>query len=298
MEVEFLSNMRYQLMVTVEEWQQWLTKINLFVRYQQKQQQSCYRSRRPISLPSPPIMSDYVLYNMAPTAYRYQTTILNPMQTEPRGRKRSIGDAYIQDVQGMLPPHKKILSQPTTPKRGTNMMLRPRVNDLELVRDLSPSRRQSLHASYLRTMPNMANKMQPLPFFQPSQTQSLHSGQSSSVSPNHLQVSTQPSVGSSPTNSSVSQYSCHSRGPSHGYSPTSLAMQQRNSPYAPVQPVQRLVGRYQPIFSSAQMQSNAEEYLWYSRLAAGSVQPIYNGHVPTSAQDVPYIYHVDRKQQN
>lgn len=294
MEVEFLSNMRYQLMVTVEEWQQWLNKINLFVRYQQKQQNMCYPASLPIGLPSPPIMSEYAPFNPALAGYRYQSTVLNPLQGEPRGRKRSIGDAHIQDAHGMLPPYKRLISQPSTPQRGTNMMLRPRprMNDLELAPELSPSRRQTLQASFLRTMP--AGKMQLHPSYPSSQPQSLHSGQSNSVSPTHLQVSTHPSAGSSPTTSSISQYSCHSRGPSLGYSPTSLAMQQRNSPYAPVQPVQRLVGRYQPIFNSSQMHSDSKEYLWYSQLSAGNARPVYNGHVPLSLQDVPYEYRADR----
>lgn len=287
MEVEFLSNMRYQLMVTVEEWNQWLQKINMFVRYQQKQQTMTFASinNLPIGLPSPTSPYEYAPFPLSNNGYRYQATLLNPMQMEGRGRKRSLGDAHI-DLHCMLPPHKKIISQPSTPQRGSSMMLRPRPEQTSY-RDISPLRKQNMQTHVMRALPSITNKsLTPaIPATRPAPSQR---STYSSLSPSHLQVGNVPSTGTSPTTSSISHFSSHSHGPALGYSPTSLALQHRDSPYAPVQPVQRLVGRYQPIFNPAQVAPTAQQSLWYSQLAAGSNQPVYSGQLPLSLHGSPY----------
>lgn len=294
MEVEFLSNMRYQLMVTLEEWQQWLQKINLFVRYQQKQQTLNMHKAiaMPMGMVSPPLIYDYgspmrpfnSSNTYSPARLPSQPSIVLPPST--RSRKRSIGDIQT-DIFNMLPPHKKMISQPVTSLRPNG--LTQKNMDQYAQYDVSPSKRQQLQASMSRTLPPLG-KFIPNTNLTPSYPLSYsgYSTHSSSLSPTHLQVSTHHSSRGSPTTSSLSPYSSHSHAPVLGCSPTSLAMQHRNSPYAPVQPVQRLVGKYQPIFHSLQMNPRSKQSLWYSQLAAGSQQPIYNGQVPLSAHGSPY----------
>ena len=249
MEVEFLSNVRYQLMVTMDEWKQWLQKINMFVTYQQRQAIS--RMPTATHLPSPPVSLDYS----------------NGMRPESRGRKRSIGD-YTTELHNMLPPHKRMSSQPTTPRKN-GLTLRSRAGEF-YSHDTSPVRRNIQPVP--RVVPSQRNFK--LPPTLSTSTSGPHSH--CSLSPSHLQVAALPSVTTSPTNSSISHFSNHSHGAGYGYSPTSLALQHRTSPYAPVQPVQRLVHRYQPEFPS-----KMEQQLWYSQLAAGNAH-LYRGKVQRS----------------
>lgn len=232
MEVEFLSNVRYQLMVTLDEWSQWLQKINMFVMYQQKQIAS--RCTAHLSLPSPPMLYDAFI-PMAPiNGYRYTTNYMHPVQQESRGRKRSLGDP-VADYHNMLPPYKRMLSQPSTPRKN-GQLLRPRAGEMS---ERSPVRRR------VRAIP--------------SQCAQSHC----SLSPSLLQIGTFQSTTSSP-DSSLSQISAHSHGAGYGYSPTSLALQHRASPYAPVQPVHRLIGNYKP-----QTTLQRKQQLWYQQVAAG-----------------------------
>ncbi|CCG81117.2 Putative uncharacterized protein [Taphrina deformans PYCC 5710] len=284
MEVEFLSNMRYQLMVTVEEWQGWLYKINLFVRYQQKQQVMCQITPMPRGLPSPPVLYDHGSYiPIHGVGYSTPQLELPPLS---RGRKRSLGDAHFPDTYNMLPPHKKMLSQPTTPHSNDDALSRFRYAGLNNRHDTSPTRHQQLQASLLRTLPppGKYHGTGSLNFMLPHYQGTIHN---SAISPSHLQAG-QGTNGSSPTTSSISHFSSHSHGPALGYSPTSLALQHRNSPYAPVQPVQRLVGKYQPIFNPLQVNPQTKQSLWYNQVSAGVQQPVYHGKVPLSAQASPY----------
>lgn len=271
-------------MVTTEEWQQWLIKINLFVRYQQKQQAMSLAHVSPRGLPSPPSLYDY-----APSVgyvnhnQRQYTSQQNLYQPDPRGRKRSLGDAQFSDIHSMLPPYKRIQSQPSTPQRSTPVRL-----DQRTTHDVSPSKRAAPPTSVGRHAPVM-HKFSAFPLNLPvPAAQSQHSGQSSNLSPSYLHAGAMASSGSSPTTSSISQYSNHSHGQALGYSPASLALQHRNSPYAPVQPVQRLVGKYQPIFNPSHLNSLGKQSLWYSQLAAGPQQPVYNAKVPLSAHGSPH----------
>lgn len=296
MEVEFLSNMRYQLMVSVEEWHQWLTKINMFLTYQQEQRRSLTFPMQ-IGLPSPPCMSDkqHFAASMATWPGHFQMT---PPVREFRGRKRSLGDEYFPDMYSMLPPHKKIVSsQPSTPNRSTNMLLRSTRSEQPPTIELSPSRHQR-QAATVRGMPPITSYSKlSMPAInltharQAISVHSNHSAHSNSLSPSYLQVSTQPSLVSSPTTSPISQYSSHSHGAVLNHrSPSSKAMQNRNSPYAPVRPVHRLVGRYQPVLRSSQHDSVCKESLRYSQLTAGGNQSLYNGRVPLSSQNSPYYF--------
>jgi len=53
MEVEFLSNMRYSLLVSAEEWEQWLDKLTKFWSYLELAQQTRSPTRSPLLIPSP-----------------------------------------------------------------------------------------------------------------------------------------------------------------------------------------------------------------------------------------------------
>ncbi|KXX81390.1 Meiotically up-regulated gene 80 protein [Madurella mycetomatis] len=53
MEVEFLSNMRYSLLVTEAEWDQWLDKLKGFWRYLELAQRAVSSSPSPLLIPSP-----------------------------------------------------------------------------------------------------------------------------------------------------------------------------------------------------------------------------------------------------
>jgi hypothetical protein len=53
MEVEFLSNMRYSLLVTEAEWEQWLDKLAGFWRYLELARQAVSSSPSPLLIPSP-----------------------------------------------------------------------------------------------------------------------------------------------------------------------------------------------------------------------------------------------------
>lgn len=301
MEVEFLSNMRYQLMVHADEWLQWLHKINLFLRYQQQQRRALIRPV-PMGLPSPPSSYDYQPFTPPHAAYRHQipaSAQVSAPVLESRSRKRSLGDEYFPDMHSMLPPNKKLgSSQPSTPQRGTSMMLRSTRSEQPSTNELSPSKRHNGQGPFPRNIPLFSHYQHKLPMppinlaypQQPLSAHSAYSAHSSNLSPSYLQVGTLTSTVSSPTTSPTSQYSSHSHGAPSGQSPTSLAMRNRNSPYAPVQPVQRLVGKYQPIFNPSQLSAPQPQSLWYSQLAAGESQPIYRGRVPLSAQSSPYHY--------
>jgi hypothetical protein len=53
MEVEFLSNMRYSLLVSAEEWEQWLDKLTQFWSYLELAQQTVSPTPSPLLMPSP-----------------------------------------------------------------------------------------------------------------------------------------------------------------------------------------------------------------------------------------------------
>jgi hypothetical protein len=53
MEVEFLSNMRYSLLVSAEEWEQWLDKLTKFWSYLELAQQTRSPTPSPLLVPSP-----------------------------------------------------------------------------------------------------------------------------------------------------------------------------------------------------------------------------------------------------
>lgn len=53
MEVEFLSNMRYSLLVSKEQWEDWLTKLGYFWEYCERAQQEGPASPSPLAVPSP-----------------------------------------------------------------------------------------------------------------------------------------------------------------------------------------------------------------------------------------------------
>ena len=53
MEVEFLSNMRYSLLVSAEEWEQWLDKLTTFWSYLELAQQTVSPAPSPLLIPSP-----------------------------------------------------------------------------------------------------------------------------------------------------------------------------------------------------------------------------------------------------
>ncbi len=53
MEVEFLSNMRYSLLVSSEEWEQWLDKLTAFWSYLELAQRPASPSPSPLLIPSP-----------------------------------------------------------------------------------------------------------------------------------------------------------------------------------------------------------------------------------------------------
>lgn len=53
MEVEFLSNMRYSLLVSAAEWEQWLDKLTVFWSYLELAQQTVSPSPSPLLIPSP-----------------------------------------------------------------------------------------------------------------------------------------------------------------------------------------------------------------------------------------------------
>jgi hypothetical protein len=53
MEVEFLSNMRYSLLVSAEEWEQWLDKLTKFWSYLELAQQALSPTPSPLLIPSP-----------------------------------------------------------------------------------------------------------------------------------------------------------------------------------------------------------------------------------------------------
>ncbi|KAH6627349.1 cyclin-domain-containing protein [Chaetomium tenue] len=53
MEVEFLSNMRYSLLVSAEEWEQWLDKLTQFWSYLERAQQTVSPTPSPLLIPSP-----------------------------------------------------------------------------------------------------------------------------------------------------------------------------------------------------------------------------------------------------
>jgi len=53
MEVEFLSNMRYSLLVSADEWEQWLDKLTTFWSYLELAQQTVSATPSPLLIPSP-----------------------------------------------------------------------------------------------------------------------------------------------------------------------------------------------------------------------------------------------------
>ncbi|ORY76087.1 hypothetical protein BCR37DRAFT_383752 [Protomyces lactucae-debilis] len=246
MEVEFLSNMRYSLLVTVDAWQEWLVKINAFVQYQQRQQ-SLHTGTGLVGLPSPPMLYEFSQAGLL------HPSLLTPLQTQPGARKRS----FEEDFTVMLPPA-KVISLPTTPRRTFAMTTRSKMQER------SPHRRQ-------QSLMVPVQQQQP-----PQQQQQLLRGVPRALSTSGKQLSLPPlhlagyntgrlspmqysrtgsghaGTTTSPTGSSASRFSLDSAAFHHGptggtghasgtATPTTMAMQHRHSPYGPVYQVQRLV---------------------------------------------------------
>ena len=157
MEIEFLSNMRYQLMVTAEDWRSWLVKINCFRSYARCQQRllESAATATALGLPSPPTFFDVAPAGPISTApppteriiqTRSTTQMLHPNQaaamsripygqaplqpylplgasamTMAPSRKRSLDPISAEQD---LPRHsKRIMSQPTTPQKSSRLSM-------------------------------------------------------------------------------------------------------------------------------------------------------------------------------
>ncbi|BFZ57737.1 hypothetical protein PYCC9005_004790 [Savitreella phatthalungensis] len=111
MEVEFLSNMRYQLNVTAEEWRFWLSKINAFKTYAACQRQLLLVDPTDhaavVGLPSPPHFIDANAMGLEPASASIGGLAGS-------ARKRSFESDISSDHSV-----KRIMSQPTTPRRST-----------------------------------------------------------------------------------------------------------------------------------------------------------------------------------
>jgi hypothetical protein len=125
MEVEFLSNMRYSLLASKEQWEEWQVKLSKFAEYSERASKaasplpspinSSFQARPifpspPTSLQSsPPALSTYPL-NSAPYNYNqtwsnhYQPPTLSPLSSMPavQGKKRGSDEAAVE------PPPKRV----------------------------------------------------------------------------------------------------------------------------------------------------------------------------------------------
>ncbi|KAM7190892.1 hypothetical protein V8F33_009203 [Rhypophila sp. PSN 637] len=109
MEVEFLGNMRYSLLASKEQWEEWLVKLAKFHEYMQRAQRSASPSPLLIPSPTPTIRPmQQSVYNFSPTTTSFGSTasgqswdsashIVSPLALRPEVqpalvRKRSFED--------------------------------------------------------------------------------------------------------------------------------------------------------------------------------------------------------------
>jgi hypothetical protein len=129
MEVEFLSNMRYNLLVTAEEWEQWLKTMANFVQYCQRAGEKPVMS--PIlALPSPTAVIPSPSQNMFSSPLPSPTNLISQMPQTLPPPTRTSSVAY--------PPN------PVLPNPTIRHNLHPASSPLSVECSPTPSRKRSL----------------------------------------------------------------------------------------------------------------------------------------------------------
>ncbi|KAM0253676.1 hypothetical protein ACHAP5_000253 [Fusarium lateritium] len=180
MEVEFLSNMRYNLVATKEQWEDWLDKLACFHEYYDR---AVRLPESPIHIPSPtnkahrsPVASPtgvmqptvnlpptpaVVTTNYSPTSSHsqnwtaYHTNIVSPLATKPNlqfpvSRKRSPeGEIMEHPAKRLAPPQRG-------PGPAMVQAVHPRSNGI-----IEPARLPVPHLSVMTGQPQMQPQLQP-----------------------------------------------------------------------------------------------------------------------------------------
>ena len=171
MEVEFLSNMRYNLLASKHEWEHWLTKLACFREYYERalkqpasplhvssnanSLQSPNTSPKPAMLPMMPDLPPYTpttTKTFSPTSSHsqdwatYQSNAMSPLASKPvlrstTSRKRSPEyDAAAHPAKRQMPPRgAEAPSVDNTSRTSANHDHRPPVPNLSLLTSQTPS---------------------------------------------------------------------------------------------------------------------------------------------------------------
>jgi hypothetical protein len=303
MEVEFLSNMKYALFTSAEEWNQWQNRLGRFASFFDR-----WSRPMPPTLPSPPTSnhaSPPYYASVTQSFPNYPSTLAHthlPDLAAPQSRKRSL-DSYSE------PPAKRMA--PAYPPPSTHHIPRVTLPSLAVSQPqlLQPSQQMQpqlppLNYS-LRPQPPSTSWSQapslPAPISHPISTPlGISSVPQSAIHSRH-QSPFASSAAASPTDG---QY--QSAGQAHlSQSSPSFFLAQRNSPYRPVRGVSTLlvppparalhqpqnVGReqmhYQPIGRPLELQQGRLPYIesqwfegnpsstnqWYSQSQQQHVPP-------------------------
>jgi hypothetical protein len=324
MEVEFLSNMKYNLFTDVDDWSKWQTLLGKYASFLDRAANPPPVQTRPVpilppasslqlpmALPSPPASnqaSPPYAADLAHTGFSYPATnshgptpapsplslmpVSNTSYTE--SKKRSRDDSATE------PPAKRLASglhDYASPRYPTNVGHNSRLTlpSLPIPTSSAPNGNISMPISQTHHLPPLNVPARAMGMVFPSSTgaSSVHGG-----------VTAGPS--SQPASQMNSQYQSRQQSPfpgSAGASPTNglqpsaaalhpptqvsptYFLQQRNSPYRPVHNVSTLL--YPPPSGALQHRPQSTEFqrMRYQPLGKSAQQP-QTGHLPYVAQNV------------
>ena len=138
MEVEFLSNMRYELYASAEQWRQWKTKLGRFGEYYEKASALPLVDEGRVSAPTP----------VTPTTQSFPQKLPSPPSTH-HSANRYTGSGSINAYHPMLPhPLSSASTLPNSPLRqqvDLKAYRQDRKRSADYSSDLHPSKRQNVN---------------------------------------------------------------------------------------------------------------------------------------------------------
>ncbi|BFZ64336.1 hypothetical protein YB2330_005479 [Saitoella coloradoensis] len=309
MEIEFISNCRYELFVKADDWREWQCTLKRFQAFREGslRQLQCQTAASKALLRSPPVTTA-----LSPTSpFTHPTSTWSGMGTSGSGSGKSsakrTADVFEEDFV-MLPPPKKAVTygsavdaifrpiplnpvQPPVQLQPQPHQLQQQQQQQQQVQDMVFAPRQTTFAPQLPSMTG-AEYLLPVPQYQQAQAQPLRTSlpplpRLRMPVPQAVQLLSLPSAGVSPAGTIASpSYSatlaCTPQLSPSGWgttasgqstpntlSPTYGQFVSRSSPYAPMRPMRTLVGPAQPITGDGQDNLN----LYYHTLGhAGEVR--------------------------
>ncbi|KAK4215530.1 hypothetical protein QBC37DRAFT_439504 [Rhypophila decipiens] len=158
MEVEFLGNMRYNLLASKEQWEEWLVKLARFHEYMQRAQRSA--SPSPLLIPSPapntrPMQQS--VYNFSPTTTPFGSTaaahswdsasnIVSPLALRPEVQPALVRKRSFED-QDPTEPRAKRMSRVVPAATGQPQQSQYAATPAHMVPSQAPRQQTPVNAS-------------------------------------------------------------------------------------------------------------------------------------------------------